>query len=372
MEIKENIVVGDEIMISSDLWRFLNKSYSRDKIKALISNAIEDHQIPMPMAFIAEEDAKADFLKLKELDSGSIIKKSEWFTRYDYLNKKTNLVVGASNVGNKSSNYFHQENRWRCDSINSPSPYRSWYIEKFRLTLLNALWSLKVDKVDSSTLRSCIGLRKYIASQFRPSAAKAFYEMFESEHVYDPSSGWGDRLSGFYAAAETKSYTSVDPNSNLFTGYADQTEFLRGLSKEHKEVIMSEGCAEDFIPERTFDTVFTSPPYFNIERYTQDDTQSFKKYRRLEDWLNGFLFKMLGTAWERLESGGTLGINISDVYSNHTVNRICDPMNSFIASLPDSHYYGCYGYEMRKRPNSGALKGKHGAFAEPIWVWKKR
>ena len=46
-------------------------------------------------------------------------------------------------------------------------------------------------------------------------------------------------------------------------------------------------------------------------------------------------------------------------------------MNRFISSLPNSNYEGCYGYEMRKRPNSGALKNKVGTFAEPIWIWRK-
>ena len=71
------------------------------------------------------------------------------------------------------------------------------------------------------------------------------------------------------------------------------------------------------------------------------------------------------------EIGGHLVINISDCYAKHTINKICDPMNDYIASKGDSAYVGCYGYEMRKRPNSGALKGREGKFAEPMWVWRK-
>ena len=36
-----------------------------------------------------------------------------------------------------------------------------------------------------ATLRTCIGLRKYIASQFRPSTAKALYDHFEAKKVLD-------------------------------------------------------------------------------------------------------------------------------------------------------------------------------------------
>ena len=33
-----------------------------------------------------------------------------------------------------------------------------------------------------------------------------------------------------------------------------------------------------------FDTVFTSPPYFSVERYSYDDTQSWVRYKDIKDW----------------------------------------------------------------------------------------
>ena len=46
-------------------------------------------------------------------------------------------------------------------------------------------------------------------------------------------------------------------------------------------------------------------------------------------------------------------------------------MNDFISTLDSSSYYGCIGYEMRKRPNSKAYESKKDKFAEPMWVWEK-
>ena len=45
---------------------------------------------------------------------------------------------------------------------------------------------------------------------------------------------------------------------------------------------------------------------------------------------------------------------------------------SFIDTLINSKYIGCWGYQMMKRPNSKSLKGKEGKFAEPVWIWKKK
>ena len=111
------------------------------------------------------------------------------------------------------------------------------------------------------------------------------------------------------------------------------------------------------------------PPYFNIEKYCQEETQSFKRYKKFDDWLEKFLFKTIDNAWAALRSGGRMIINISDVYSGHKINHICDPMNDHIKELGGIDYEGL-GMKMAKRPNSKAV-GKNGVFVEPIWVWRK-
>jgi len=365
-----DIVKGNEIDISPQNWDYLNNVYDRDEIKQMISDAIRDNDIPMPIREISEEDADQDFDDLLSLFPEEIIAEASWGTRYEYDSKYFFLdkVFRCKNKGNKASDYFQQRNRWLCDSINSPSPYRSWTIERFRLTLLNALWSLKVDRVNMATLRTCIGLRKYIASQFRPSTAKALYDHFEAKKVLDFSSGWGDRLCGFLAS-RAHSYFGVDPNTRLFPEYSNMIE---RYGKAGKKIELKNECAESVdYGDKTFDLIFTSPPYFNIERYTQNEDQSWKRHKKLENWLELFLFKSISKAWDHLEKGGMMIINISDVYSLHQINRICDPMNDFISTLDSSSYYGCIGYEMRKRPNSKAYDSKKDKFAEPMWVWEK-
>ena len=34
--------------------------------------------------------------------------------------------------------------------------------------------------------------------------------------------------------------------------------------------------------ENYFDVVFTSPPYFSVERYSHDDTQSWVRYKNID------------------------------------------------------------------------------------------
>jgi 16S rRNA G966 N2-methylase RsmD len=312
-------------------------------------------------------ETESDFLELKKLDCSKLIKKGCVFSRYEYKWELGDTYVDFSNIGNKSSNFFHQENRYKCDSINAPSPYRTWNEKKFFFTLLNALWTLKVKEVNDDTLRSCIALRKYIASQFRPSAAKAIYEYFNAKTVLDFSSGWGDRLTAAMATDNLKSYVGIDPNTNLTLGYAKQIETFN--TNKNIRMIMKPAEEALLTLEYSPDLVFTSPPYFIIERYSKDSTQSWQRYKKLNAWLDNFLFPVIEKSWELLQVNGHMVINISDVYCNHTINRICDPMNDFISSLHNSQKCDNLNYRMAKRMNSKSEKD--GIFVEPAWVWKK-
>ena len=373
IELKEIVNFNkDELFIPSEKWEFLKNNYSKEEIKKAISEAIDKYHIPMPLRKITEVDAESDYKSLINLSTSNMINKADnLYTRYNYKYKLSNFYISQIKLGNISSDYYQQYNRFLCDSVNAPSPFRSWYNPKFRDGVLNALFTLKFKEVTMASLRSCIALRKYIASQFKPSAAKFMYDFFDAKNVLDFSSGWGDRLSGFCSSENTISYTGIDPNKRVFDGYLKQKEMY--FKYKNKKVELIESPAEDLNLEKLgkkFDFIFTSPPYFNVERYTHEGNQSWKRYKKLEDWLNNFLFVVLKKAWDCLEQNGVMAINISDVYSGHKINKICDPMNDFIASLEGSNYMGCLGMKMSKRPNSkSSIIG--GVFVEPIWIFSK-
>lgn len=360
---------GNELDINEQEWSRLNSLYSREMLIDAISDCILGNSIILPTRDLTLSDADNSHKDLVALDTDDLICNETWFSRYEYQFDKTDMLFKCSKVGNVASDYFHQSNRFKCDSINSPSPYRSWHTDSFRKTLLNALWTMKYKRVNTDVFRSIIGLRKYIASQFRPSTTKAVLDFFDAKSVLDFSMGWGDRLQGFMSS-HADYYFGLDPNTALHDGYNQQIERYNS----GKTIQFFCRCAEDIDAYdlcQDVDLVFTSPPYFNIERYSKDESQSYKKYKGIDNWLEGFLFKSISHAWSKLKPLGHLVINISDVYSGHRVNKICDPMNQHIQTLKGSVYVGCYGYEMMKRPNSGAIRGKDGHFAEPMWVWKK-
>ena len=229
---------------------------------------------------------------------------------------------------------------------------------------------MKMVQVNTHMLRECIVLRKYLASQFPPAVAKEIYDLFEAKHIYDFSMGWGDRLAGFHASgAET--YYGTDPNVAVYKNYKEQDK----LYDTKKKTVFKNSPAEDIdISKERFDMIFTSPPYFNVEQYSTDETQSWKRYGTdIEVWLKDFLFATIDKCWNSLEDGGTMIINISDIFKNKKPMKICDPMNDYISKLPKAHFAGCMGLRLSKRPNSKNSKkeDRNKTAVEPIWVWKK-
>ena len=59
------IVKNNEINISASEWQLLNDNYSKEEIKQLISDAIADNNLQMPLRQIRLDDALNSFEELK-------------------------------------------------------------------------------------------------------------------------------------------------------------------------------------------------------------------------------------------------------------------------------------------------------------------
>ena len=392
------------LSIDEKEWEHIKNTFDKEDVKESLAKVAMTYEIPY--AEISKKDAHRDYLKLKGMKHTDILVNGEWFARegteYTYnLNfQGKQQYFRRLNAGNSSSNYFQQKNRWSVDGSVSPGPQRTWENEKFMTSLMGSAYSLKMPKINRNVLRTMIGLRKYICAQFKPNVSKVLYDKLRSKNVLDFSAGWGDRLAGFYASETAEYYVGIDPRKENHPIYNEQSEFYdthKSMFEPKKKVEFICSPAEDVDFTKyndTFDTVFTSPPYFNVERYSYDDTQSWVKYKEINEWNEHFLQRTLKNLWCSVKSGGYLLVNISDVYTNSKWStergwlEICNPMNNFLSTFSDSEYQGCIGMELAKRPNSGgagtakskdyteeALKKteetKDKTFWEPIWIWKK-
>ena len=96
----------------------------------------------------------------------------------------------------------------------------------------------------------------------------------------------------------------------------------RELGSDHLEIELHEMGSQDFRPDRnSLDLCFTSPPYFDTEKYSNEATQSYRKYPGRQEWLHGFLGTTLDNCWCGLKPTGRLIINIANVKSYPTLEE---------------------------------------------------
>ena len=386
------------LFIDEKEWKYILDTYEKDDVIEELSKAL--HTYPCPIPEITEKETLKSLNKLKGVKWPDLLIDGKWFPRNERETKYelTPKYFKRDNKGNNASNPFHIETRWKVDWTRMPSGWKTWQTVKGIKTIVRAYYTLDkvLLKVDLQTLRMATTLRKYVASQFKPSIAKAFYDYFGSVNVLDFSAGWGDRLAGFYCGETTSHYVGLDPNTLNHPNYQRQVEFYKKhqtFFEEEKYVDMFCCPAEDFtdydLYNDYFDTIFTSPPYFDVEKYSDEDTQSYKRYKTIDSWNENFLHETLRLIIPTLKKNGILAVNIADVYHESVKGYvdITNAMNDYIKSQ-GLKYEGCIGMEMTKRFNSAGagkavsdyysdnLKEKaviteDMAFGEPIWIWRK-
>ena len=358
------------IFVGKEDWAALNQQYDSDFIKGQLIEEIMAGNIGFPHLEITYEDAAESFKKLCDYKCKGFLK-GPTMTRYDYRYPIGDLYIDETLVGNDASNYFHQNARSEASGHNDPSPQTSWRSAHYMDSCLKGIWTLKMTTLSSKTIRSSMAMRKYWASQFRPAMAKCIYERYNSVDVLDFSSGWGDRLCGFYSCKNTRSYIGIDPNKAVYDNYFKQVELYKRIAGEKKTTFFNMAADDVHHLPNIVDTVFTSPPYFCAETYTQDDTQSWVRYKEVDAWLEGFMYKTLQNVWVALKPGGHLIVNISDVHRKGGIQKICDPMNDYIKEKLGGELVESFGMKISKRPASAAYNGKTGTSVEPIWAWRK-
>jgi len=241
------------------------------------------------------------------------------------------------------------------------------------------------------------------AVNFPPVVAKYIYERFTEEwkteekiYVWDPSAGWGGRLLGAMAVEDSRHlvYLGNDPNTDHNTTpgrtkYHEISDFYRTHVKkggglwdmEHTEFRFWQKGSEDMQFDPLFkkfkgklSLVFTSPPYFAKEAYSEDPSQSSKKFSQYDEWRDSFLFETLKTAIEWLRPGGYLAWNIADVdfggellpleqdsrkYLEAAGMKYTETVKMALAQMPGSH---------RIHTDTGLPKTKNFCKDNGIWL----
>ena len=134
---------------------------------------------------------------------------------------------------------------------------------------------------------------------YRPLLTKRIVEQFKGKNVLDVCVGWGGRMLGSACINNVK-YTGIEPLTKTFQG-------LNCIKKELKldNVILYNDTAENVLPKlkKEYDIALTSPPYYNLELYSDESTQSHH-YGSYDNWIDKFLRPVLHGTLDKLVDSG--------------------------------------------------------------------
>ena len=185
---------------------------------------------------------------------------------------------------------------------------------------------------------------------FRPLVAMEIYSKYKPTCVLDFCAGWGGRLIGAYAL-NVPEYIGIDINSNLCERYNQINCFFNDKERNIKLNVKTqfklfyESAVTFDYSKISYDMVLTSPPYYFLEKYSNNVSYNSKKEMK-----DNFYIPVITNSFTHLKENGYYCLNVNtQIYEDICVNILGNAHQKI--SLKKS-----------KRQNE---------YTEFIYIWKK-
>jgi DNA modification methylase len=112
----------------------------------------------------------------------------------------------------------------------------------------------------------------------------------------------------------------------------------------------------------SYDLVLTSPPYFDLEVYSQEATQSVKRFPTWQQWVDGFLEPMIRECLRCLKPEGVSAWSVKNMKKNKLQDEVFKIHEKY-----GWHHTETFG--MTATPRNTGQKAK---ITEETFIFKKR
>ena len=239
---------------------FVNKKYWKNMNDNEIENFVNEIFIyyrknGFPYYSTTDEYRKSEFSKL---------------INFNYENLWYEDIIGQSMHGlGLAWSYFPHSFNVKCN--NKITPYEAFFDDKIFKDVIRK--RLKIGTyISDSGIRKMLKIHTGVqgVSNFRPTAAACIYKKYgNGGTVWDMSSGWGGRLLGAIISNNVSKYIGTEPSKKTYDGLFELAKDFSGNMKYELNLCGS----EEYIPHKnSLDLCFTSPPYFNLEKYSNEHT----------------------------------------------------------------------------------------------------
>jgi len=256
-------------------------------------------------------------------------------------------VVKASTVGLGLLDSLFP-NIYKATRGKGPSIVDQWDDDAYLMKLVKN--RLKhADRINDASFRKGSKLISSSVSNFRPAAAAAVYKEFNvNGRIFDYSAGFGSRM--LAALSLGYEYCAYEPNTETFDNLQKMGSWIKGLDSSVRYEVRKQGSEEEPFKEDYFGLAFSSPPYFDLERYSEEPTQSIVKYPSKESWLKGYWEDTIENCKTSLISGGMFVVCLSPYSSQFIIDytyEACDRLGLQFVEKIDLPFAGVFHKEKR-------------------------
>ena len=186
-------------------------------------------------------------------------------------------------------------------------------------------------------------------NQFKPSVARWFFCQFKPTRILDFSAGWGGRAMA--AMSLGIPYIGFDANKKLRPAYKK----LHALEPGADLTMTFQPSETVDFSQFTYDLVFTSPPYFMLEKY-----EGMPAYAKKQGFLDDFFVPVVKSVWNNLSKGGHMALNMPEDMYTAIKDHLPPLEKTFKMPLSDRH----------AEAGRGTMETQKERF-EYVYVWKR-
>lgn len=288
-----------------------------------------------------------------------------------------NVVSCGAGIGTTLCNYlfpnlFDTPSQHDLDKNNARSLYEKFHNDTFLRRAIEFCYSYKNGCPVPTSVMGGLRLVGSAPTNFRPMNAKAVYERFcePGGVIFDSSCGFGGRLLGCLSSKNNYKYVGCDPNTETMYHLHQLGEYIEQVTGRENSYELHCCGSEVFKgPAESIDFAFSSPPYFDLEVYSDEPTQCYNKFPKLEEWLEGFVRGTIRNIVHMLKKGKVYAVNIADFNTGGSMVAYVDEWIRISAEegapLFDTVYLGVTARAGSKEQAAGELK------KENILIFKK-
>lgn len=295
----------------------------------------------------------------------------------DLINDAESYTNGSGKLNKVLNHYFEELIFESCGRSSKTSPMQVLhddttvskifkYIEtKPKFYIGSDIQNLK------SYFRNAVSWVRKVAN-FCPKQAKLIQNRFNANgltlNILDTSAGFGSRMSA--AMLNGHNYCGIDPNVRLQGKLKELSEFYIENNLAKTKPYLISGGSEVFYSELegVFDISFTSPPYFNLEYYSDDKSASTSNYDNYNEWVYKFVVPTVNNTCKYLKIGGYAMINIKNL--NKKLTLFDNFYNSF-KSNAGFEFVEVFDMKIQSKKNYGMATGGDISQMESVMVFRK-